>query len=399
MNNGQFLDGRIGELEQKFADLEDVANDALDIGVDNPLRSGLTGSPVLGEQRVFPGEDDAMDIDPFVAAWSVRIYAMVEKDEATQEEKVVHKREIFSPIWRTKSATHVAEGCAEGAWKDLPDDVKLGSGTLHAVLKITVAAATYEQIAWELKLVVDVSSLSDTPIVPPDPNATGGGSGTDGVYHLIVPIGRFVGSADDSGATGFEQWHVGVIDEDFYPRRTLSEQTVLESAELSEDGAKLLLTRKRVLVPLPHGKTPDPEEVELPTGGGEGLPGGTLVAWDVVEKTYSGSESDTAHPNGSIWLRQRWRVWRATQKAFVSVSEHPDTDICRLDTLGGSGGGWCVGAPKIVNEAGKLYEICYWWKVTAPTAEGQPPTYTETTFEARRIELLAHGSDHTEGVL
>lgn len=399
MGTAPFLDGRLGELEQKFAALEDVANDALDIGVDNPLRSGLTGSPVLGEQRVFPGEGDAVDVDPFAAAWSVRIYAVTEKDEATQEEKVVHKREIFSPLWRTKDATHVAEGCAEGAWKDLPGDVATGNGTLYAVLKITVAATTYEQTGWELRLATDVSSLSDTPIVPPDPNGTGGGEGTDGVYHLIVPIGRFAGSADDAGATGFEQWHVGVIAEDFLPRRTFVERTVVES--IGVEGNKLQVYKQVVRTVLPDGKTPEREEVALPEGGGgEGLPGGTLVAWDVVEKTYSGSGADEQHPDGSIWLRQRWRVWNTEQKAFVSSSEHPDTDICRLDTLvGGEGGGWCVGAPKIVNEGGSLYEVRYWWKVTAPTADNQPPTYAETTFEASRTALLAHGSDHTEGVL
>lgn len=380
--------GRLQSLELTLNEAKDDVADirsTQDLGGQTISGGGLT-LPVAWD---FPGGG----ADAFSAAWSVRVRAVEESGSTT------YLREVFSPLWRTKDATHVAEGCAEGAWSALPGDVGTGSGgTLYAVLRVTVAAATYEQTGWELRLMSDVASLADTPIVPPDPDATGGGEGTDGVYHLIVPLGRFSGSAEDGGATGFEQWHVGVIAEDFFPRRSLVERTVVNAIGVADN--KLQVYKEVVRTVLPGGKTPEMEEVPLPGGGGDGLPGGTLVAWDVVEKTYSGSGADAGHPDGSIWLRQRWRVWNTALKRFTESASYPDTDICRLDTLvGGGGGGWCVGAPEIVNEGGKLYEICYWWKVTAPTADGQPPTYAKTSFVAKRIELLAHGSDHTEGVL
>lgn len=388
-------EGRFQQIDLALAEIrDDAAKNAADQGHNNVDLIVKTGS--WPHDWEFPKGGEIATEDPFLSSWSIRIRELLEKDEATGEEKVIHKREIFSPLWRTKNATHVANGCLEGAWSDLPDDVKIGNGTLYAVLKITISAGTYESTAFDLTLTTDISSVSDTPVVPPDPSSTGGGSGTDGIYHLIVPIGRFSGSADDGGATGFEQWHVGVIAEDFMPRRTLAKQVVVNAISVTDN--KLKISKREIHVPLPFGETLEMEEVELPSDGSEGLPNGTLIAWEVTKKTYSGSSVDETHPDGSVWLRQSWRVWSSSLKKFVSSSSNPDTDICRLDTLG-SGGGWCVGTPEIVNQNGKLYEVYYWWKLKAPTADGQPPTFTKTTFEAKRIELLAHGSDHTEGVL
>lgn len=249
----------LDEMRARLDEIESLANDAYDVsaGILNPGIVNLA-PPNLPIQEVFGGGGGSL-----VAAWSV----------ARRKVNGAEGWYVFHPAWHCGRTALIAESCASGSWSLLPSTVSKNA-TVYAVLEEEGTAEydeeteTLGETTWTAKRVY----MTDQAI----PNDSEPSRYAKGYRYRTVAIGVF--SVDTStNKTTWTQWHVGAIVE----------------KPTTEGGS----------------------------GGGEGLPDGTMIPGDLR----------IINSSGAVWLQQRKKIWRESEGAFEDAGDGYAVNVLRLD--------------------------------------------------------------------
>lgn len=203
-------------------------------------------------------------------AWDISRRTVVTTDDNGEETETT-KWQVFHPAWHAGRKVFYAGGVV-GGWNDLPSNLTY-RGVIYAVLK-EVGENDYDSDTDEVRSTTWTVSevfIANSSQIPEDsrPYRT-----DKGYRYRTVALGQFV-TVD--GVLTWEQWHVGAIVE----------------KPTAEGGS----------------------------GGGEGLPDGTLIPGD-LRITNSG---------GAVWLQQRKRIWRESEGAFEDAGDGYAVNVLRLD--------------------------------------------------------------------
>ncbi len=191
MDDLSSLSSRLAELELRANEALDLANAALDIGVDMPAGDDIVFSKdMAGLNEPFLFSSGGTEYPPakvYTAAWQVRQNGTA--------------WEIFAPLWITGKTERLPAGM-EREWNTL----SATTGTLYALCAFE---GTYnqetEETAWAFK------ELTLANAIPEDVEAD---RYTSGLHTLAVRIGDFT-TESATGETTFQQIHLGVIVEDW----------------------------------------------------------------------------------------------------------------------------------------------------------------------------------------
>lgn len=240
------------------------------------------------------------------------------------------KWQVFSPLWCAGRSVLLASGMERG-WNDLG----VSSGTLYAVLTWT-GALEAGVASWTPGAPFLVNDLHSVP-ADVEPTAE-----TPGSRSVVVEIGDFV---EADGETSFRQAHLGVIVEDLAAEDGIPDGAEVwgkVSVETETDGSdssggkvtayKLYQTRQawstasKAFVDKPGTKT---LVGTIATGGGGGLPDGTLIPGAVEYIVETGGTTHESEPS-SVKFVQHYLKWDASSGAFVAAGESADVVITEL---------------------------------------------------------------------